>query len=135
MPPPTHGPSPNLLPFVSVNDTISRIPFNAPDHDLEGVAFAPHRFERPWDGNRILPRTMTTHGGNYHPSGERGFTVREYAALQGFPLEHVFEGSGRKRQIGNAVPPCVARVLFESVRRDLDRVDGVVGEEPVVIED
>lgn len=31
-----------------------------------------------------------------------------------------------KKQIGNAVPPVVAKVLFGSVKRDLDRADGIV---------
>jgi DNA (cytosine-5)-methyltransferase 1 len=77
---------------------------------------------------------MTTHGGqNYHPSGKRGLTLREYAALQGFPSGHEFRGSHIKRQIGNAVPPSVAKVLFESIKRDLERADGIV-EGPEVIE-
>ena len=79
---------------------------------------------------------MTTSGGqNYHPSGTRDFTLREYAALQGFPPNHVFAGSYVKKQIGNAVPPVVAKVLFESIKRQLDRVDGVVeGRETMIID-
>jgi DNA (cytosine-5)-methyltransferase 1 len=69
---------------------------------------------------------MTCSGGqNYHPSGKRDLTLREYATLQGFPDCHVFKGSYVKKQIGNAVPPCVAKVLFESIKKDLDAVDGV----------
>jgi len=77
---------------------------------------------------------MKTHGGNWHPSDERGFTLREYAALQGFPAEHVFEGRYRTKQIGNAVPPVMAKV-FESIRRELDAVDWVMehGNEVIVI--
>ena len=79
---------------------------------------------------------MTTSGGqNYHPSGTRDFTLREYASLQGFPLNHVFRGTGIKKQIGNAVPPCVAKVLFESVKRDLDRADGIVEVRETVVLD
>jgi DNA (cytosine-5)-methyltransferase 1 len=70
---------------------------------------------------------MTTSGGqNYHPSGARDFTLREYACLQGFPHCHLFRGNCIKKQIGNAVPPVVAKVLFESIKRDLDRADGIV---------
>lgn len=60
-----------------------------------------------------------------HPSGVRDFTHREFACLQGFPLEHVFGARGVRRQIGNAVPPVVARAMLESVRRALLREDGV----------
>lgn len=84
----------------------------------------PHR--KPWDGSRILPRAITCHGGlNYHPSGMRDFTLAEYAALQGFPPNHRFERPYVKRQIGNAVPPCVAKTLFESIKGELERVDGI----------
>lgn len=61
-----------------------------------------------------------------HPSGDRDLTDREFASLQGFPLEQKFGGVGVKKQIGNAVPPVVARVILEGVRRALERVDGVV---------
>ena len=68
---------------------------------------------------------MTTSGGqNYHPSGKRDLTLREYACLQAFPLEHQFKGTGIKRQIGNAVPPCVGRVVFTGIREVLLRKDG-----------
>ena len=73
---------------------------------------------------------MTTScGENWHPSGKRGFTDREFACLQGFPLEHKFGPMGVKRQIGNAVPPVVARVLFEGIRRFMEGTDGVVRED------
>jgi DNA (cytosine-5)-methyltransferase 1 len=137
MPAPTHSDSDTdgLKPLVTVNRTLASIPHNAPDHNPDALTFTNRRL-RSWDGNTILPRTMTTSGGqNYHPSGTRDFTLREYASLQGFPLNHVFRGTGVKKQIGNAVPPCVAKVLFESIKRDLDKADGIVEvRETVVIE-
>lgn len=60
-------------------------------------------------------------------------TLREYAAFQGFPVGHCFRGKYVKKQIGNAVPPVVAKVLFESIRRDLDKADGIE-EAPLLIE-
>ncbi|TVY81929.1 Modification methylase HphIA [Lachnellula suecica] len=135
MPAATHGQDcPPLLPLVSVNATLARIPADALDHDPSAVRYAPHRVQAPWDGDKITG-TITTHGACRHPSGERDFTLREYATLQGFPINHLFLGTYRKKQIGNAVPPCVAKVLFESIKRDLDAADGVVGEEPEVISD
>ena len=130
MPSPTHSDSsdyPNLPPFNTVNETLSTIPDDSPHHDPTSLMFPPGKTLRPWDGNAILPRAMTTSGGqNYHPSGTRDFTLREYAALQGFPPNHVFTGSYVKKQIGNAVPPVVAKVLFESIKKQLDKSDGVV---------
>jgi DNA (cytosine-5)-methyltransferase 1 len=138
MPSPTHsdGGDPNLFPFSTVNHTLSQIPDDAPNHDPTSLMFPSNKCLRPWDGNDILPRAMTTSGGqNYHPSGQRDFTLREYAALQGFPPNHVFEGSYIKKQIGNAVPPVVAKVLFESIKKQLDKADGILlGKETIVID-
>jgi DNA (cytosine-5)-methyltransferase 1 len=138
MPAPTHSENgeDGLLPFVTVNQTLSKIPPGAPNHDPDRLVFTDGRSMRPWDGNKILPRAMTTSGGqNYHPSGTRDFSLREYACLQGFPLNHAFLGTGVKKQIGNAVPPCVATVLFKSIKSDLDEADGVVeGQEIIMID-
>ena len=60
-----------------------------------------------------------------HPDGHRDLTDREFACLQGFPLEQKFGTMSVKKQIGNAVPPVVARVILEGVRRALEKVDGV----------
>ena len=60
-----------------------------------------------------------------HPNGTRDFTHREFACLQGFPLEHKFGETGVKKQIGNAVPPVVARAILESVKKALMKADGV----------
>jgi DNA (cytosine-5)-methyltransferase 1 len=134
MPLPTHseGGFGGLKPFVSVNETIAAIPRDAPNHDLNG---APKRSFPPWDGSKILPRAICSDGGqgNCHPSGKRDLTLREFASLQGFPLGHVFLAPYVKKQIGNAVPPCGAKVIFESIKEELDRADGIV-EAPVLIE-
>lgn len=50
-----------------------------------------------------------------HPEEVRPLTVRECARVQGFPDDWEFEGSmtSKYRQIGNAVPPPLARALGE----------------------
>lgn len=122
--------------FVTVNETLSKIPPDAPHHNPERLVFAGGREMRPWDGNKILPRAMTTSGGqNYHPSGTRDFTLQEYSCLQGFPLNHLFLGTGIKKQIGNAVPPCIAKVLFKSIKKDLDEADELVEDQEIMVID
>lgn len=134
-PPYTHSrhPTPGLKPYTSVNSLLATIPPNTPDHDLAAALSKPLH-ESPWDDTSIAPRAITTHGGqNYHPSGTRGLTNRELAVLQGFPLGHVFGERNVKKQIGNAVPPSVAAVLFGQVRRAVEEGDGV--ERVVVVVD
>ncbi|KAF5873123.1 putative c-5 cytosine methyltransferase protein [Botrytis fragariae] len=134
MPPPTHFQTPSPLsplhktrPFKTVSQTLREIPKSAANHSPH---LLPEKDLKPYNPHAILPRTMTTSGGdNWHPSGKRGFTDREFACLQGFPLEHKFGQNGIKRQIGNAVPPVVAKVLFEGIRRFMEGTDGVVRDE------
>ncbi|KAI4123371.1 MAG: hypothetical protein LQ338_005303 [Usnochroma carphineum] len=98
-PEPTHGP--NRLPFTTVNNAIARIPPGFPNHDVRG---APRRNASPYNGDLPLRNCITTGGSlDIHPSGERAFTDRELACLQGFPLEHTFGMSKVKMQIGNAL--------------------------------
>lgn len=60
-----------------------------------------------------------------HPEADRVITVRECARAQSFPDRFHFEGpiSARYRQIGNAVPPFLARVLGWELRRALGDKD------------
>lgn len=56
-----------------------------------------------------------------HPSEHRLLTLRECAVLQTFPVDFPFVGSqaDRIQQIGNAVPPLLARRVAESLLQDL----------------
>jgi DNA (cytosine-5)-methyltransferase 1 len=56
-----------------------------------------------------------------HPSCNRFLTLRECARIQTFPDEFVFHGTATERaqQIGDAVPPRLAKVFAESLSRDL----------------
>ena len=66
-----------------------------------------------------------TRGKFAHPVEHRSVTLREGARLQTFPDSFVFEGNRGEvaRQIGNAVPPLLARALGESILQALGRSD------------
>lgn len=52
-----------------------------------------------------------------HPFQDRGLSVREAARLQSFPDKFIFKGSLMhiQQQIGNAVPPLLAKAVFEKI--------------------
>ena len=54
-----------------------------------------------------------------HPNGERPLSIREYAALQGFPSDWQFVGSltARYRLIGQATPVPLAQAVARAVKR------------------
>ncbi len=62
--------------------------------------------------------------GNYrknmliHPWHDRGLSVREAARLQSFPDNFEFMGSigFQQQQVGNAVPPLLAKAIFQQIK-------------------
>lgn len=66
------------------------------------------------DGNRFI-----------HPASSQGRTItpREAARLQSFPDSFYFEGPMTKKfqQIGNAVPPILAKAIAEAILREWNR--------------
>lgn len=54
-----------------------------------------------------------------HPTQDRGLSVREAARIQSFPDSFVFCGSigFQQQQVGNAVPPLLARSVFSAILR------------------
>jgi len=78
-----------------------------------------------WDRPAFTIRTefFKPEKGRYlHPQAHRPITHREAARLQTFPDDFRFEGSKIEvaRQIGNAVPPLLARAIARHVKQLLD---------------
>lgn len=69
------------------------------------------------------PNPMGKVGQVFHPKDHRIVSVRECARSQGFPDHFQFYGpiGSRHRQVGNAVPPPLARALGTMFRAALDR--------------
>ena len=78
---------------------------------------------------RLDPKTQSctidtgnAHSNYFHPLYNRIPTIRESARLQSFPDEFEFQGprGSKYRQIGNAVPPLLAKAIAEEIKKILD---------------
>jgi len=102
-------------------DLVRRRPDLAPQCWLKKKSGSTDVFGRlEWDKPALTIRTefFKPEKGRYlHPSADRPITHREAALLQTFPEDFVFVGSKIEvaRQIGNAVPPRLARAVAEKL--------------------
>lgn len=82
-----------------------------------------------WDGvaRSIITRFRDPKSGEYiHPEETRTISIREAARIQSFPDWFAFEGgySDQYDQVGNAVPPLLARAVGFSIKALLDKRAG-----------
>jgi len=127
-PKPTHDKEgrDGLLPWVGVGAALAGLPDPDCENDLPNHVYSKYKLNfngyighRPLDPGKPAP-TVTARGDDRggvvilpHPNATRRMTGRELATVQGFPLEFDFCGrlSSVYRQIGNAVPPLLARAI------------------------
>ena len=130
---------PALVPWRTTRDALLDLPDPETRPDAASL-FHNHRFQpgaRSYPGHTGSPLdepAKTLKAGDHGvPGGEnmlrrpdghvRYFSVREAARLQGFPDEFIFHGSWTEtmRQLGNAVPVALARVVAGTIRDHLHR--------------
>jgi len=127
---PTHAPG--TVSIATVLHELERANRASPlsHHDTSTLFPTP----KPCFDPHTLAKTITCGGGsgNYYPDGSRQYTVREFAALQTFALRYLFgkTKNGKylnvtelREQIGNAVPPLVAKAVLSSVVKSLRESD------------
>jgi DNA (cytosine-5)-methyltransferase 1 len=123
-------------PWVTVRDALSDLPLPASSEaaaQLPGAianhwripgarSYSGHTgSDRDWPSKTIKAGVHGVPGGEntlrLGPSRIRYMTLREAATLQSFPMTHYFAGSRAQitRQIGNAVPPLLAKAVAEQI--------------------
>lgn len=73
-------------------------------------------WDRPASG--LTTKCISYSNGRFgHPVADRALSIREAACLQTFPRDYVFRGQlqSRARQIGNAVPPLMAKNVGKKI--------------------
>ncbi|GAB1740829.1 hypothetical protein NU219Hw_g5910t1 [Hortaea werneckii] len=124
-PAPTHGPpGSGLKPYTTVQDILVKVPRLIAPH-MQAHTPKPHGF--PYDPQQPLKSAITCDGGksDVHPNGTRSFNMRELSMLQSFPPTHDFSGTmtSIRKQCGNAVPSCFAKLMFEEITESLSKRD------------
>ena len=99
-----------------VIDVISQVPEGGNHKDLPPGVGDSRKFNEAWtryDGKKPSKTIDTGHRNHFHYKWNRVPTVRENARLQSFPDKFIFSGTKTQqyRQVGNAVPPLLGKVL------------------------
>ena len=104
-----------------VRKVIALVPAGGDHRDLPPGIGTHRRFNEAWTRyhpNRPSYTIDTGHRNHFHYALNRVPTVRENARLQSFPDAFQFVGNRtqQNRQVGNAVPPLLARAIAEHLR-------------------
>lgn len=125
-------PSSEKKPWVTVGEALANIPDPDSPNDLKNHEYSHYKLlfngyigHRTIDPNQPAP-TVTARGDEkggvvvlHHPNNKRRMSCRELAAVQSFPLDYEFYGtrSSVYRQIGNAVPPLLAKAFAKQFNK------------------
>ena len=112
-----HQPTKHTKEVISV---ISQVPEGGNHKDLPSGVGESRKFNEAWtryDGNKPSRTIDTGHRNHFHYEYNRVPTVRENCRLQSFPDTYEIKGSktSQNKQVGNAVPVLLAKVLAESI--------------------
>lgn len=105
-----------------VINVISQVPEGGNHKDLPPGVGDSRKFNEAWTRyhSKKPSKTIDTgHRNHFHYKWNRVPTVRENARLQSFPDDFVFLGNKTQqyRQVGNAVPPILGRVLGNQLKK------------------
>lgn len=107
-----------------VIDVISQVPEGGNHKDLPPGVGDSRKFNEAWTRyhSKKPSKTIDTgHRNHFHYKYNRVPTVRENARLQSFPDDFIVYGNKTEqyKQIGNAVPPLLGKVLGEEIKKYL----------------
>ena len=117
------------LSYIKQGGNWTDIPYDLLPRGMQKARRTDHtkRYGRTsWDdiSCTILTKCDPHWGAFFHPDQDRAYTVREAARIQSFPDHYVFVGSQAEQyaQVGNAVPPLLARAMGMSLADVLRRL-------------
>lgn len=115
-----HGPK-NIARYKLIPEG-GRLPETDLPHELYRKNFG-NTFKRLHRNKPALTMVPGHNAFPIHPWLNRSLTVREAARIQTFPDDYIFVGPRDKQcmQVGNAVPPALAKAWADYIKKELDK--------------